>query len=85
MVFISSIVLILAVRSKVTIEYLPDNAWQAYPATKPTYGRYEVYRASCDKQHYLVYNGTGWSSEDNTVTAYREIVNPAGKVTKFFT
>lgn len=36
------------------------NPWRKYPNERPTeYGKYEVYRAGCKKQHYETWNNTG--------------------------
>ena len=40
------------------------------------YGRYEVYRQKCGKQHYETWNGNGWSSNNNDITHYRIIKPP---------
>jgi len=62
------------------IDYFENNIngkWNSYPEVRPEeYGKYEVYRAGCDKQHYLTWNGTGWSSDENTVTHFRKIIKP---------
>lgn len=56
-----------------------DNRWLEYPDFKPyKYGRYEVYRHKCNKQNYLTWNGTGWSSDNNAITHFRKIINPFG-------
>lgn len=54
--------------------------WLEYPKNKPSKEnkRYEVYRAGCNKQHYLTWNGNGWSSDGNTVTHFRPIITPLG-------
>lgn len=56
-----------------------DNAgWISTSNQKPTkYGRYEVYREKCNKQHYETWNGTGWASNnDGSITHFREIKKP---------
>jgi len=40
------------------------------------YGRYEVYRKGCDKQHYETWNNTGWAYNNNDITHWREIKPP---------
>lgn len=57
------------------------NPWRPYNMndvqTHPTeYGRYEVFRVGCKKQHYLTWNNVSWSSDNNTVTHYRKIIAP---------
>lgn len=54
------------------------NGWLKYPENRPTsYGRYEVFRAGCNKQHYETWNNTGWAYNNNDITHYRFIVNPS--------
>ena len=56
-------------------EIIPD--WNEYPTFKPQkYGKYEVYRAGCNKQHYATWNGTGWAYNNNDITHWREIIKP---------
>lgn len=31
-------------------------------------GKYLVYRAKCEKMHFRQWNGSGWSSDNNTIT-----------------
>lgn len=58
-----------------------NNPWIEYSkedlGTHPkVYGKYEVYRAKCKKQHYQTWNGTGWASDNNDITHYRKIITP---------
>jgi hypothetical protein len=54
-----------------------ENPWNKYPDTKPqVYGRYEVYREKCNKQHYRVWNGGAWAYDNNDITHWRKIINP---------
>jgi len=54
-----------------------DRGWKEYPKEKPsTYGRYEVYRTKCNKQHYETWNGSGWAYNGNNITHFREIIKP---------
>jgi hypothetical protein len=54
-----------------------ESKWLSYPENKPTeYGKYEVYRSKCKKQHYEVWNTTGWASNNNDITHYRKIISP---------
>lgn len=62
-------------------ESIDENPWIEYQwddeGTRPiSPGKFEVYRPSCDKQHYCQWNGSGWSSENNTIKYYRKIVGP---------
>lgn len=41
------------------------------------YGKYEVYRKGCDKQHYETWNNTGWAYNNNDITHWREIKSPS--------
>lgn len=50
--------------------------WKSVKERPIKYGRYEVYRAKCEKQHYETWNGIGWASNNNDITHYREIVKP---------
>lgn len=53
------------------------NEWKKYPEERPAdYGRYEVYRAGCDKQHYETWNNTGWAYNNRDITHWRPIVKP---------
>lgn len=55
--------------------------WGRFPDHRPDRcGRYEVYRTRCNKQHYLTWNGVGWSSDHDTVTHFREIITPNGDI-----
>ena len=59
------------------LEQVLDNEWLQYPENTPAnYGRYEIYRQGCNKQHYLTWNGVTWSSDGNTVTHFRAIEKP---------
>lgn len=54
-----------------------DNPWYPYPALRPeAYGRYEVYRAGCNKQHYETWNNTGWAYNNTDITHFRKIITP---------
>lgn len=54
--------------------------WLEFPKNTPEEtGRYEVYRESCDKMHYLTWNGSGWSSDHNAITHFRKKINPFNK------
>lgn len=63
-------------------ESIPTNwikyDWRNVETRPKKTGRYEVYRKSCNKQHYETWNGIGWSSNNNDITHYREIKNPFG-------
>lgn len=50
--------------------------WEDEETHPKNCGRYEIYRPSCDKQHYCQWNGSGWSSENNTIKSWREIKPP---------
>ena len=46
-------------------------------ATYPIeYGKYEVFRAGCMKQHYETWNNTFWAYNGNDITHYRKIMSP---------
>ena len=54
--------------------------WRVNKFEKPTeYGKYEVYRAGCEKQHYETWNNTGWAYNNNDITHWRDII-PPGKI-----
>jgi dihydrofolate reductase len=40
------------------------------------YGDYEVYRKGADKQHYEVWNNTGWAYNNNDITHWRKKLPP---------
>lgn len=46
-------------------------------------GRYVIYREKCDKTHFEQWNGTGWSSSNNSCTHYMELSTPK-KTNVFF-
>lgn len=50
--------------------------WNNLDSRPPLYGRYEVYRSGCEKQHYEVWNGLGWASNNKDITHWRVIKNP---------
>jgi uncharacterized protein YpuA (DUF1002 family) len=51
--------------------------WRNVKIEIPTeYGRYEVYRAGCKKQHYETWNNTGWAYNNNDITHWRNIISP---------
>ena len=53
------------------------NPWRNYPEQRPTeYGKYEIYRAGCKKQHYQTWNNTGWAYDNKDITHWREIIPP---------
>jgi hypothetical protein len=64
----------------VVAETVPTNwvkyNWNDVESRPKEYGRYEVYRKSCKKQHYEVWNGMGWASNNNDITHYRQIKPP---------
>jgi hypothetical protein len=53
------------------------NPWHVYDKNRgretgpTTYGRYEVYRDGCSKQHYETWNTTGWAYNNNDITHWR--------------
>lgn len=51
-------------------------SWNDLDSRPKDYGRYEVYRKGCDKQHYETWNGSGWSSNNGDITHYRVIKSP---------
>ena len=54
-----------------------NSEWKPYPKERPAdYGKYEVYRAGCDKQHYETWNNTGWAYNNRDITHWRPIVKP---------
>ena len=54
-----------------------SSPWRLVSEANPEkYGRYEVYRADCKKQHYETWNGTCWASNTNDITHFREIKPP---------
>ncbi len=61
-------------------ESMPTNwvkyDWMNLSSRPKEYGRYEVYREGCKKQHYETWNGNGWSSYNNDITHYRVIKPP---------
>lgn len=68
-------------KKKILSELSPEqnNPWLTYPENKPKcYGKFEVYRSGCDKQHYETWNGTGWAYNNRDITHFRFIVNPKG-------
>ena len=53
------------------------NPWRNYPEQRPTeYGKYEIYRAGCKKQHYQTWNNSGWAYDNKDITHWREIIPP---------
>jgi dihydrofolate reductase len=55
-----------------------DNGWIRMADAKPeNYGEYEVYRAKCKKQHYRVWNNTGWAYDNADITHWRPKVPPS--------
>lgn len=61
-------------------ESMPTNwikyNWNDIESRPKQYGRYEVYRKGCDKQHYETWNGSGWAYNNNTITYFRVIKPP---------
>lgn len=54
------------------------DGWVSVGDGKPTeYGKYEVYRHGCKKQHYETWNNTGWAYNNNDITHFRKIIPPA--------
>lgn len=67
--------------AKLVVEESAPTNWIKYNSNDiesrpPEYGRYEVYRKSCKKQHYETWNGSGWASNNNDITHYRVIKPP---------
>ena len=62
------------------IELVKKNAvqdsWMSVQHRPSVYGRYEVYRAGAKKQHYEVWNGTGWAYNNIDITHWRPIIPP---------
>jgi hypothetical protein len=57
--------------------YAGINPWRNYPDERPTdYGKYEVYRAGCQKQHYQTWNNTAWAYDNKDITHWRKILPP---------
>lgn len=57
--------------------YQLDREWISVKDALPTeYGRYEVYRQKCSKQHYETWNNTGWAYNNNDITHWRPIIPP---------
>lgn len=51
--------------------------WFPMRVSEPdVYGKYEVYRKGCSKQHYETWNGTGWASNNSDITHWRYVVPP---------
>lgn len=46
----------------------------------PKAGKYLIYRKGCDKMHFEKWNGTGWSSSNNTCTHWVEVEKPVERV-----
>ena len=69
------VIMFLEYKKKVLREEVPSDWIPMKEKAPEKYGRYEVYRQGCKKQCYQVWNGIGWSS-DNDITHYREIKPP---------
>ena len=76
----TKIIMFIEYARLVLTESAPTN-WQIYNfndiETRPKeYGRYEVYRENCNKQHYDLWMSNGWASNNNDITHYRVIKPP---------
>lgn len=50
--------------------------WSVIDSRPKNAGRYLVYREKCAKWHSEVWNGSGWSSNNNDITHYLIVVTP---------
>lgn len=63
--------------SRLCVEESKYSEWHSVKERKPTeYGVYEVYRAGAKKQHYEVWNNTGWAYNNKDITHWRDIKAP---------
>jgi hypothetical protein len=59
------------------LRIVEEHRWLKYPENKPKeYGKYEVYRAGCKKQHYEIWNNLAWAYNNNDITHFRKIITP---------
>ena len=57
--------------------HVENSLWIDAKVNPPTeYGKYRVYRKSCDKVHDETWNGTGWAYNKNDITHYQIITKP---------
>lgn len=63
--------------AKLVSEESKSSEWYSVKQFKPSVSKqYEVYRAGARKQHYEMWNGTGWAYNNNDITHFREIKAP---------